>query len=531
MGRKLLAILICTCLTLGMLTGCGEDNTGSADNSSASDAGSDSQSSTPDSSQESDTDNAQANADAEPVSLHLVLYGEATTRTTEFFANEFHEKVLNDLNIDMTVEQMAWGTNDQMATRLASGEKIGFMNMATENDWAYKGLIAPIDRDLLEELAPKYLESRGQYGFDCVTINGEIVTLPLKSMPNSYAQQGFRVRNDILNQVDWDVSKIKTYDDLMTAIAAVKEKFPDLYVISYADSLFYTMFDAEYAPEGAIFNQLQNPLNSNGGLVVIDEGQPDSDEIINWVETDYFAQICKMEEEWCRLGYLERDASFRERAATAWDSGNSLLNFGAQTCIYDHKLGNVEGADVRYLNLSNHPTVLKLDYDWGIAVSSADADNVGNWLRFVNWMYSTKENYMFCRHGVEGTDWEYNEDGSVNKIMRDSLIHDWMTATAMYEELPEGTYDPAEVEAYWHSDDNCINSKAMGFSFDPTPVETEAALLQAICTEKLEPLTFGRGNFDEDFPPVLEELKAAGLDKYLEEYQRQFSEFMANKKN
>ena len=123
--------------------------------------------------------------------------------------------------------------------------------------------------------------------------------------------------------------------------------------------------------------------------------------------------------------------------------------------------------------------------------------------------------------------------------MRDSLIHDWMTATAMYEELPEGTYDPAEVEAYWHSDDNCINSKAMGFSFDPTPVETEAEttmpeiiLMEETlpCTEKLEPLTFGRGNFDEDFPPVLEELKAAGLDKYLEEYQRQFSEFMANKK-
>lgn len=101
MGKKLLAILICTCLGLGMLTGCGDDNTGSENNSSASDTGSGSQDSDPASSQDDSPDNTDANA--APVSLHLVLYGEATTRTTEFFANEFHEKVLNDLNIDMTV--------------------------------------------------------------------------------------------------------------------------------------------------------------------------------------------------------------------------------------------------------------------------------------------------------------------------------------------------------------------------------------------------------------------------------------------
>lgn len=53
--------------------------------------------------------------------------------------------------------------------------------------------------------------------------------------------------------------------------------------------------------------------------------------------------------------------------------------------------------------------------------------------------------------------------------------------------------------------------------------------LNALITEKVQPFVYGIGDFDADFPAVLEELKAAGLDTYVAEYQRQFSEFMANK--
>ena len=98
----------------------------------------------------------------------------------------------------------------------------------------------------------------------------------------------------------------------------------------------------------------------------------------------------------------------------------------------------------------------------------------------------------------------------------------------LYKEFSD-KYDADEVQAYLDFDNNAIYSKKTGFVFDVTPVQTENALLTAIIQEKVQPIGFGLGSYDEDFPEVLEELKAAGLDKYIEEYQKQFSEFMAGK--
>lgn len=43
-----------------------------------------------------------AESDQEVVDLRLIFYGDASSRRDEFFKNEFHDAVLNDLNIDLT---------------------------------------------------------------------------------------------------------------------------------------------------------------------------------------------------------------------------------------------------------------------------------------------------------------------------------------------------------------------------------------------------------------------------------------------
>ena len=43
------------------------------------------------------------------VELRLIFYGDMTARRDEFFKNEFHDAVLEDLNIDLTVEFLPLG--------------------------------------------------------------------------------------------------------------------------------------------------------------------------------------------------------------------------------------------------------------------------------------------------------------------------------------------------------------------------------------------------------------------------------------
>lgn len=47
-----------------------------------------------------------AQTEKEVVDLRFVFYGDMTTRREEFFKNEFHDKVLEDLGINMTVETL-----------------------------------------------------------------------------------------------------------------------------------------------------------------------------------------------------------------------------------------------------------------------------------------------------------------------------------------------------------------------------------------------------------------------------------------
>lgn len=54
-------------------------------------------------------------------------------------------------------------------------------------------------------------------------------------------------------------------------------------------------------------------------------------------------------------------------------------------------------------------------------------------------------------------------------------------------------------------------------------------MLTSVYDEKLKPMLWGFLDYEENIDSVLAELKAAGIDNYVAEYQRQFSEFYAHK--
>ena len=53
--------------------------------------------------------------------------------------------------------------------------------------------------------------------------------------------------------------------------------------------------------------------------------------------------------------------------------------------------------------------------------------------------------------------------------------------------------------------------------------------VQAVEQEYFNPITNGLVDYDEAIDEALTKLEEAGIDRFLEEYQKQFSEFYANK--
>lgn len=47
-------------------------------------------------------------AKAEPTEALLILYGDESQRMREFSENEFHDRVLDEINVDVTIQYLPW---------------------------------------------------------------------------------------------------------------------------------------------------------------------------------------------------------------------------------------------------------------------------------------------------------------------------------------------------------------------------------------------------------------------------------------
>lgn len=518
MGKRFLAILLGVSLAAFVLTGCG--NT-AAEQTSASESGQEVSGS------ESTQDKESSEGNIAPVSLRFVMYGEAGARDSEFLKGEFHDRVLEELNMEVSVDYVPWGGTDQIATMIASGEKFAFFSGITApgfSSWVSSGYFAKMDEEMFKRLAPNYLEQRGDSCFDCATYKGDIVLIPAGQNIYGSMYDNLNVRNDILNEVGWDVSRIKTYDDLVAAFTAVHEAKPDLPILADAGKLI-RFLDSVIA-EDVIFDE-PSPCE----LAVVNVLDQESDEVINWLESEYFEKLCKLAEDWYTRGFITTEnLTDPASMSAAWTADNCLATFGGTPSLYSHRnADDPETLDIEYLKLDNNPVFITKNYDWAWAISSAAQDQAEDYIRFIDWMYANQENHLFAMYGVEGKDWNWNEDGEVERTVTDAFFPDWMHKSLKLLPISETKYDKAEVEVYMNYDEDAIMNKKTGFAFDNSAVATEEALLLAIVQEKVKPIAYGISNYEEEFPAVLKELKAAGLDKYVEEYQRQFSEFMAGK--
>lgn len=445
--------------------------------------------------------------------LDMIWFGEAGTRNVEFFQNEFNEKIKEELGITISVEYLPWGAADQLQTMLASGDEIAFMMYGSHMNYVQKGYVAELDEAKINELCPDLLDARNGLDFSSASYQDKIYILPVGSQVFSGAGSNFLVRNDILNQVDWDYTDIKTYDDLMKACAAVHEAFPTLVINGGVKN---TAFMSSFG-KGQIWGV--------DNVAAVDETDPESDTVFNYFETEFFANYCREMKKWYDLGYTPDNASFSD--SSQWNAGNALLRYGESKGMIEHTLAGVEGADVQYLVIDDNPNAMIYNFDWGWALSKAASDKADILMRLMNWIYASKDNYMFALYGVEGVDWEYAEDGSVNKLTDDLFFYDWQFKSFKY--MDSESYDAEDWERYTSWDSKAYNSKKTGFVFDKTAVQAQDAAINAVVTEYVDRFCLGYENYDEMRNEFLDMLKEAGLEDYLAEYQKQFSEFMKNK--
>ena len=171
---------------------------------------------------------------------------------------------------------------------------------------------------------------------------------------------------------------------------------------------------------------------------------------------------------------------------------------------------------------------------WNFLCVPSWSDKTDEVMKFLDWMWASKENHDLFYYGIEGVDWEAIGDNAVKLLD--------VAESEKYTMPPYSlTYNPnyirynaealendniVRVLDYQYSPNTYTLAPVTGFVFDQTNVEVEVATLSALKADF-------KGNFgiygDETEAKIKQyhdDMEAAGLEKVREELKKQYQAYI-----
>jgi putative aldouronate transport system substrate-binding protein len=449
------------------------------------------------------------------VTLKVLYPGDESKRMQEFLSDEFAQKLKADLNTAVEVSWSGWDSYwDKKDMMIAAGEVI---------DWywdGYSGLsdivtakaCQPLD-ELLEQYGQDILRVIPKDNF--TFIDGKIMGIPSQYAPTSEKFKSVIVRSDIMEEVG--MTNIASVADLEKFAALALAKHPEMKVLSRDPLWMWSreMFD------GNVSFDLNNYI-----VVNEDTKKAEATDL-----SEGFMKTAKKAREWFLKGWIPEEVALKpSEGVNRMKTGNFLIGRGAISSpmedISDLQK-NVPAAKLQEFLLAPEKPHYKM-------VSSSEGLFIGSTAKYperammmLNWMLKSQDNYDFCIYGVEGKDFTISGD-TVKLINTDSLWYEWMFRNLNYMKFPDNV-TPEFIQAFKTWDDGVKQSCLFGFVFDTSPVKDELANCEQISDEKMVAIITGMLDYDTAFPTVRSALEAAGIQKIVDEYQKQLDAYLTSK--
>lgn len=456
-------------------------------------------------------------SDREPYTIKMMMFGDADTEQCEAVSAAVSEITREKINADVELTRVGFGSYvTQVNLALSAGEELDLfspfsLSMIT---LANSGQILPMG-DLLEEYGKETLAAISEDDWKCVSIEGEIYGVPINK--DKASNLGFIMRKDILDEIGVSVDDIKDFDDFHDVLVKVKEAHPDMYPVvpDFASMWAYQYFDG---------------LVDNFGCLNLSE-DPNSTTIVNIFESDLYREWAERLYTWAQEGLVMPDASSNSEARTSLvKSGKAFGGFShlkpgfdeeqSVSCGYEMVSWEYGGALSRTSGVA---------MGWCIGNNSGDPERA---MALLNLMYNDPEISDLFINGVEGVHYEVKENGKIG-------YPEGKDATSVgYSRLAWG-WPNEQISSIWESDKdtvwadlaefnaNATKSPAKGFTFDNISVMNEITACTNAYEKYHNAIIGGSLNPDEAIPQFNEELKAAGIDRIMEEKQRQLDAWLA----
>lgn len=369
-------------------------------------------------------------------------------------------------------------------------------------------LIGEKGQGILEQVGGEYVEA--------CRIQGKLYSVPV-NRDCAIGWDSYAFSTELLKRYGISADEIGSYDDLEKAFEKVHESEPGLTVIrSGTGSMGYNQHFLSSAPFGGIIDSEKDNC------------------FINVFESDEYMGFLERIRRWYQKGYIS------ENVLTDQKKIAQQLRNGDLFCYVTLSKPGIEGQETRLMGTDI--TVLQLgdtalvsnqcaEVTWGAAADTASPEKA---MEVLNLLYTDKEIMTLLAYGIEGVHYEMTPDGFLTETKNGEPYscagYTWVLPNSFLLDVWEGT-DPDIWEDTRVANKSAARTCDYGFNFDPSSVYGECMKVQEVYRNYQTVVENGMADPEEACAALNRELEDCGLDRIIEEKNRQFLAWKENQEN
>ncbi|OLS37271.1 ABC transporter substrate-binding protein [Bacillus sp. MRMR6] len=423
------------------------------------------------------------------------------------------------INATVNFEPISIGAYDQQFNlMLTSNEKLDLLMVSfrTVDGLISKGSLNELDSFLdahgdgiKNVFEPQYLEAAKH--------NNKHYIIPNY---NEMAEQpGLLVAKRYVDEAGIDLTKVQKFEDLESVFEQIKSNNPTV---------------APLVPAGVGFSMLDHYrwYDRLGDGIGVLPGFDNDLKVVNLYETPEYAEHLNLLRKWYKAGYIMKDS------ATNQDSQIDLVKSNRGASMFTGLKPGAAGDESKKFGMEMVTVPLGDTYsttsnvvglNWGIPINSQNPEKA---FQFLNLMYSDQDIIRLIHFGIEGEhyveasegviDYPEGVDGSTTGY---GLNQNFMFGNQFGSGYVWNGSDPGLAGQYKEFNKTAKTSKALGFTFNAEPVRSEYTAVSNVINQYKLSLETGSVEPEEVLPEFITKLKAAGIDRIIEEKQKQLDEW------
>jgi putative aldouronate transport system substrate-binding protein len=447
---------------------------------------------------------------------------------------EVNKKLLADgVNVEVSFTRIPWdGYQQKLNLMLSTGEEFDMLHVMQDivNISALTSMdaIIPIDDyvNKYPNLMKKFTDDQWAQG----KLKGKTYAVPANWQEFSMINGGLTYRDDVLKKV---TDKVPTTFDEFFDVAVKMQKeiktetgktaYHWLHQVSDSTSWLHRTY-----PEFPFYVDRSNQLT-----LVKQDGTVQS-----YFESDVFKRDAEAYRKMFKAGLIDPDV-LNAQPQKKYDALKVGAALPSQTFGYDDEKPlkeNIPSAALSLSYLAPEKPFLQYISIQNLNAVSATSKNPEAPIKFLDWLYASKENHdLFC-YGIKDKHYTASAPNRIEPVRGEDknplyAFDTWMIGYLPYMRWNETlSQKGVDFKTKAAPADKLVLSPVVGFIFDASNFKTELANIQAEVISSFYPIKYGLVDYDKAYPDAIKKLKAAGIDKYIAEYQKQLKVFMDSKK-